>query len=121
MKKYKDSGAADEFKQKKKQAEKERKAADKKAKAPPSKKTKNTSVGSSSGKFTSKEYVEDDDSSSDSGSDKKKETKEVSRLNICCQFKNLFIRNFVIQLRFNGAFFLFFYTKHKIQCYMLFI
>lgn len=77
MKKYKDSGAADEFKQKKKQAEKERKAADKKAKAPPSKKTKNTSAGSSSGKFTSKEYVEDDDSSSDSGSDnKKKETKE---------------------------------------------
>lgn len=77
MKKYKDSGAADEFKQKKKQAEKERKAADKKAKAPPSKKTKNTSAGSSSGKFTSKEYVEDDDSSSDSGSDnKKKEAKE---------------------------------------------
>ncbi|XP_045447879.1 FACT complex subunit Ssrp1 [Melitaea cinxia] len=77
MKKYKDSGAADEFKQKKKQAEKERKAADKKAKAPPSKKTKNTSASSSSGKFTSKEYIEDDDSSSDSGSDKKKkETKE---------------------------------------------
>ncbi|CAH2096014.1 unnamed protein product [Euphydryas editha] len=72
MKKYKESGAADEFKQKKKQAEKDRKAADKKAKAPPSKKAKNTSAGSSSGKFTSKEYIEDDDSSSDSDSDKKK-------------------------------------------------
>lgn len=38
MKKYKESGAADEFKQKKKQAERERKAADKKAKGPATKK-----------------------------------------------------------------------------------
>ncbi|XP_050351094.1 FACT complex subunit Ssrp1 [Nymphalis io] len=71
MKKYKDSGAADEFKQKKKQAEKERKAADKKTKAPASKKVKNVSASSSSGKFTSKEYIEDDDSSSDSDKEKK--------------------------------------------------
>ncbi|XP_047991115.1 FACT complex subunit Ssrp1 [Leguminivora glycinivorella] len=71
MKKYKDSGAADEFKQKKKQAAKEAKAAERKSKAP-AKKSKNTSAGSGSGKFTSKEYIEDDDSSSDSDSDKKK-------------------------------------------------
>ncbi|XP_045772844.1 FACT complex subunit Ssrp1 [Maniola jurtina] len=71
MKKYKDSGAADEFKQKKKQAEKDRKAAEKKTKAPASKKAKNTSAGSGSGKFTSKEYIEDDDSSSDSDNEKK--------------------------------------------------
>ncbi|CAB3261651.1 unnamed protein product [Arctia plantaginis] len=80
MKKYKDSGAADEFKQKKKQAEKERKAADKKTKAPPSKKAKpNTSGTGTSGKFTSKEYIEDDDSSSDSDNEKpkKKETKDT--------------------------------------------
>ncbi|XP_052753294.1 FACT complex subunit Ssrp1 [Galleria mellonella] len=77
MKKYKDSGAAAEFKQKKKQAEKERKAADKKSK-PATKKAKNTSAGSGSGgKFTSKEYIEDDDSSSsDSDKDKKKDSKE---------------------------------------------
>ncbi|XP_026499777.1 FACT complex subunit Ssrp1 isoform X2 [Vanessa tameamea] len=71
MKKYKDSGAADEFKQKKKQAEKERKAADKKTKAPASKKVKTVAASSSSGKFTSKEYIEDDDSSSDSDKEKK--------------------------------------------------
>ncbi|KAM3965239.1 structure specific recognition protein [Aphomia sociella] len=77
MKKYKESGAADEFKQKKKQAEKERKAADKKSKPAASKKAKNTSAGSGSGgKFTSKEYIEDDSSSSDSDNNKKKETKE---------------------------------------------
>ncbi|XP_045517908.1 FACT complex subunit Ssrp1 [Pieris brassicae] len=77
MKKYKDSGAADEFKQKKKLADKEKKAAEKKSKAPPpSKKAKNTSAGSGSGKFTSKEYIEDDDSSSNSDSGKKKESKE---------------------------------------------
>ncbi|XP_059051992.1 FACT complex subunit Ssrp1 [Achroia grisella] len=75
MKKYKESGAADEFKQKKKQAEKEKKAADKKSK-PPSKKAKNTSAGSGSGgKFTSKEYIEDDSSSSDSDNEKKKAEK----------------------------------------------
>ncbi|XP_046965933.1 FACT complex subunit Ssrp1 isoform X2 [Vanessa cardui] len=71
MKKYKDSGAADEFKQKKKQAEKERKAADKKTKAPASKKVKTVAASSSSGKFTSKEYIDDDDSSSDSDKEKK--------------------------------------------------
>ncbi|XP_038220685.1 FACT complex subunit Ssrp1 [Zerene cesonia] len=77
MKKYKDSGAADEFKQKKKQAEKEKKQAEKKSKAPASKKpSKAASAGSGTQKFTSKEYIEDDDSSSDSGSDKKKESKE---------------------------------------------
>ncbi|OWR42984.1 FACT complex subunit Ssrp1 like protein [Danaus plexippus plexippus] len=79
MKKYKDSGAADEFKQKKKQAEKDKKAADKKSKAPSKpKQSKNTSAGSGSGKFTSKEYVEDDDSSSDSDKEKKdkKDTKD---------------------------------------------
>ncbi|CAH0398245.1 unnamed protein product [Chilo suppressalis] len=69
MKKYKDSGAADEFKQKKKQADKERKAAEKKPKAPVSKKSKASTAaagaGAGSGKFTSKEYVEDDDSSTD--------------------------------------------------------
>lgn len=82
MKKYKDSGAADEFKQKKKQAEKDRKAAEKKTKAPAaSKKAKNTSGTGSSGKFTSKEYIEDDDSSSDSDKEKdkkKKDSKDVS-------------------------------------------
>lgn len=77
MKKYKDSGAADEFKQKKKLADKEKKAAEKKSKAPSPKKSKNTSVGSGSGKFTSKEYIEDDDSSSDSAGGKKKDSKEV--------------------------------------------
>ncbi|XP_032517083.2 FACT complex subunit Ssrp1 [Danaus plexippus] len=78
MKKYKDSGAADEFKQKKKQAEKDKKAADKKSKAPSKpKQSKNTSAGSGSGKFTSKEYVEDDDSSSDS--DKEKKDKKDSK------------------------------------------
>ncbi|XP_034831772.1 FACT complex subunit Ssrp1 [Maniola hyperantus] len=71
MQKYKDSGAADEYKQKKKQADKDRKAAEKKTKAPVSKKAKNTSAGSGSGKFTSKEYIEDDDSSSDSDKEKK--------------------------------------------------
>ncbi|XP_022116947.1 FACT complex subunit Ssrp1 [Pieris rapae] len=77
MKKYKDSGAADEFKQKKKQADKEKKAVEKKSKGPaPSKKAKNTSAGSGSGKFTSKEYIDDDDSSSNSDSGKKKESKE---------------------------------------------
>ncbi|KAJ0176496.1 hypothetical protein K1T71_007675 [Dendrolimus kikuchii] len=78
MKKYKDSGAADEFKQKKKQAEKERKAAEKKKNTPPSKKPKASTAGTGSGgKFTSKEYIEDDDSSSDSDNDKKKkETKD---------------------------------------------
>ncbi|RVE50911.1 hypothetical protein evm_004478 [Chilo suppressalis] len=69
MKKYKDSGAADEFKQKKKQADKDRKAAEKKPKAPVSKKSKASTAaagaGAGSGKFTSKEYVEDDDSSTD--------------------------------------------------------
>ncbi|XP_068633015.1 FACT complex subunit Ssrp1 [Battus philenor] len=87
MKKYKESGAADEFKQKKKAAEKERKAADKKSKPPPpSKKAKTAStVGAGSGKFTSKEYIEDDDSSSDSDKEKKekkkdsKETKESKK------------------------------------------
>ncbi|VVC97516.1 FACT complex subunit Ssrp1 [Leptidea sinapis] len=81
MKKYKDSGAADEFKQKKKQAEKEKKAAEKKSKpsAAASKKQKNTSVGSGSGKFTSKEYIDDDDSSSDSDNDKKKDTKDSKK------------------------------------------
>lgn len=79
MKKYKDSGAADEFKQKKKQAAKEQKAAEKKSKAPPSKKPKTASAGTGSGKFTSKEYIEDDDSSSDSDGDKKKkDSKDVS-------------------------------------------
>lgn len=75
MKKYKDSGAADEFKQKKKQAAKEAKAAERKSKAPP-KKSKNTSAGSGSGKFTSKEYVEDDDSSDSDNDKKKKDTKD---------------------------------------------
>ncbi|XP_063383798.1 FACT complex subunit Ssrp1 [Cydia fagiglandana] len=78
MKKYKDSGAADEFKQKKKQAAKEAKAAEKKSKAP-AKKSKNTSAGSGSGKFTSKEYIEDDDSSSDSDNDKKKKDTKDSK------------------------------------------
>lgn len=83
MKKYKDSGAADEFKQKKKQAEKERKASEKKAKAPAAKKPKAVNAGAGTGgKFTSKEYIEDDDSSSDSDNDKakdkKKDTKDVS-------------------------------------------
>ncbi|XP_075977913.1 structure specific recognition protein [Anticarsia gemmatalis] len=78
MKKYKESGAADEFQQKKKQAEKERKAAEKKSKAPPpSKKAKNTSGTGTSTKFTSKEYIEDDDSSSDS--DKEKTKKKDSK------------------------------------------
>ncbi|XP_022813825.1 FACT complex subunit Ssrp1 [Spodoptera litura] len=78
MKKYKDSGAADEFKQKKKQAEKERKAAEKKSKAPASKKAKTTSNAGagSGGKFTSKEYIEDDDSSSDSDKEKEKDKKK---------------------------------------------
>ncbi|XP_026738937.1 FACT complex subunit Ssrp1 [Trichoplusia ni] len=78
MKKYKDSGAADEFKQKKKQAEKEKKAAEKKSKAPTaaSKKAKNNSGAGSGGKFTSKEYIEDDDSSSDSDNDKKDKKKK---------------------------------------------
>ncbi|XP_072949417.1 FACT complex subunit Ssrp1 isoform X1 [Epargyreus clarus] len=74
MKKYKDSGAADEFKQKKKLAEKERKAAEKKTKPPPAKKSKAAAAGPSPGKFTSKEFIEDDDSSSDS--DKEKEKKQ---------------------------------------------
>ncbi|CAH2250225.1 FACT complex subunit Ssrp1 [Pararge aegeria] len=80
MKKYQESGAADEFKQKKKQADKERKAADKKSKAPApaSKKAKNTSAGSGSGKFTSKEYIEDD-SSSDSDEDKKNKKDKKDR------------------------------------------
>lgn len=88
MKKYKDSGAQDEFKQKKKQAEKERKAAEKKSKAPPaSKKAKTASNAGagSGGKFTSKEYIEDDDSSSDSDKEKdkkKKDTKDVSFLQV---------------------------------------
>ncbi|KAL0838667.1 hypothetical protein ABMA28_016739 [Loxostege sticticalis] len=80
MKKYKESGAADEFKQKKKQAERERKAADKKAKGPATKKSKPSAAGTgSSGKFTSKEYIEDDSSSSDSDNekDKKKDTKDT--------------------------------------------
>ncbi|CAG9561749.1 unnamed protein product [Danaus chrysippus] len=78
MKKYKDSGAADEFKQKKKQAEKDKKAAEKKSKpSSKPKQSKNTSAGSGSGKFTSKEYVEDDDSSSDS--DKEKKDKKDSK------------------------------------------
>ncbi|KAF9809667.1 hypothetical protein SFRURICE_016438 [Spodoptera frugiperda] len=79
MKKYKDSGAADEFKQKKKQAEKERKAAEKKSKAPASKKAKTTSNAGagSGGKFTSKEYIEDDDSSSDSDKEKDKKKKDT--------------------------------------------
>lgn len=78
MKKYKDSGAADEFKQKKKQAEKEKKAAEKKKVTPPTKKPKpNTSGSSSGGKFISKEYIDDDDSSSDSDKEtKKKDTKD---------------------------------------------
>ncbi|XP_013145199.1 PREDICTED: FACT complex subunit Ssrp1 [Papilio polytes] len=77
MKKYKDSGAADEFKQKKKAAEKERKAADKKSKAPPpTKKSKPAPAAPPSGKFTSKEYIEDDDSSSDSDKEKKKDSKD---------------------------------------------
>ncbi|CAG4971332.1 unnamed protein product [Colias eurytheme] len=77
MKKYKDSGAADEFKQKKKQAEKEKKQAEKKSKAPASKKpSKSGSSGAGTQKFTSKEYIEDDDSSSDSDGDKKKESKD---------------------------------------------
>ncbi|XP_053609906.1 FACT complex subunit Ssrp1 [Plodia interpunctella] len=77
MKKYKDSGAADEFKQKKKAAEKERKASEKKKNAPASKKAKASVAGAGSGgKFTSKEYV-DDDSSSDSDRDnKEKENKD---------------------------------------------
>ncbi|CAK1551232.1 unnamed protein product [Leptosia nina] len=80
MKKYKDSGAADEFKQKKKQAEKEEKSADKKSKAPAPKKAKaNTSAGSGSGKFTSKEYVDDDDSSSDSDAGKKNKGSKESK------------------------------------------
>lgn len=74
MKKYKDSGAADEFKQKKKQAEKERKTAEKKTKAPSAKKTP---AAVPTGKFTSKEFIEDDDSSSDSDSNKKKEKKDT--------------------------------------------
>ncbi|XP_063536604.1 FACT complex subunit Ssrp1 [Cydia strobilella] len=78
MKKYKDSGAADEFKQKKKQAAKEAKAAEKKSKAP-AKKSKNTSAGSGAGKFTSKEYIEDDDSSSDEDKDKKKKDTKDSK------------------------------------------
>lgn len=78
MAKYKESGAADEFKQKKKQAEKDRKAAEKKSKAPANKKAKpNTSGSGTSGKFTSKEYIEDDDSSSDS--DKEKSKKKDSK------------------------------------------
>lgn len=82
MKKYKDSGAQDEFKQKKKQAEKERKAAEKKTKAPPaSKKAKTTSNAGagSGGKFTSKEYIEDDDSSSDSDKEKDKKKKKDTK------------------------------------------
>ncbi|KAI8436985.1 hypothetical protein MSG28_010388 [Choristoneura fumiferana] len=79
MKKYKESGAADEFKQKKKQAAKEQKAAEKKSKAPPSKKPKTSSAGTGSGKFTSKEYIEDDDSSSDSDGDKKKKDSKDSK------------------------------------------
>ncbi|CAH0715384.1 unnamed protein product, partial [Brenthis ino] len=78
MKKYKESGAADEFKQKKKQADKERKSAEKKSKAPPTKKAKNTSSSSGPTSFKSKEYIEDDDSSSDSGSDKKEKTTKSS-------------------------------------------
>ncbi|CAG5045160.1 unnamed protein product [Parnassius apollo] len=84
MKKYKESGAADEFKQKKKQAEKERKAADKKSKAPPSAKkakSSSTAAAASSGKFTSREYIEDDDSSSDSDKEKEKEKKKDSKEN----------------------------------------
>ncbi|XP_060803236.1 FACT complex subunit Ssrp1 [Amyelois transitella] len=78
MKKYKDSGAADEFKQKKKAADKERKAAEKKKNAP-SKKSKPSAVGTGSGgKFTSKEYIDDDDSSSDSDGDKKKKDSKES-------------------------------------------
>ncbi|XP_041979257.1 FACT complex subunit Ssrp1 [Aricia agestis] len=79
MKKYKDSGAADEFKQKKKQADKEKKAAERKKGAAASKKAKNTSAGSGSGNFKSKEYIDDDDSSSDSDSGKKKETKKDTK------------------------------------------
>ncbi|CAH0585576.1 unnamed protein product [Chrysodeixis includens] len=81
MKKYKDSGAADEFKQKKKQAEKEKKAAEKRSKAPTaaSKKAKNNSGAGSGGKFTSKEYIEDDDSSSDSDNDKKDKKKKDAK------------------------------------------
>ncbi|CAK1580481.1 unnamed protein product [Parnassius mnemosyne] len=85
MKKYKESGAADEFKQKKKQAEKERKAADKKSKAPPAakkaKSSSSTPAAASSGKFTSREYIEDDDSSSDSDKEKEKEKKKDSKEN----------------------------------------
>ncbi|XP_049873155.1 FACT complex subunit Ssrp1 [Pectinophora gossypiella] len=82
MKKYKESGAADEFKQKKKQAEKERKQAEKKTSKPPAKKaakanTSGSGAGAGSGKFTSKEYIEDDDSSSDD--DKKKKDSKDSK------------------------------------------
>ncbi|XP_026327139.1 FACT complex subunit Ssrp1 [Hyposmocoma kahamanoa] len=79
MKKYKDSGAADEFKKKTKQAQKERKQAEKKVSKPSTakKQVKNTSAGSG-GKFTSKEYIDDDTSSSDSEKekDKKKDSKD---------------------------------------------
>ncbi|GBP33762.1 FACT complex subunit Ssrp1 [Eumeta japonica] len=79
MKKYKESGAAAEFKEKKKQAEKERKAAEKKAKPSPTKKAKASTTNTpSSGKFTSKEYIEEDDSSS-SESEKEKEKKKDNK------------------------------------------
>ncbi|CAH2048719.1 unnamed protein product, partial [Iphiclides podalirius] len=82
MKKYKDSGAADEFKQKKKQAEKDRKTAEKKSKPAPPKKTKSSSAPSAApGKFTSKEYIEDDDSSSDSDKEKDNKGKEKKKDN----------------------------------------
>ena len=97
MKKYKDSGAQDEFKRKKKQAEKERKAAEKKTKAPPASKKAKTASNAGAGtggKFTSKEYIEDDDSSSDSDKEKekdkkKKDTKDVSFMQVFPHFSQL--------------------------------
>ncbi|KAG7308479.1 hypothetical protein JYU34_005689 [Plutella xylostella] len=80
MDKYKESGAAAEFKEKKKQADKERKQADKKSKAPSKKSSAAKPNTSGSGaKFTSREYIDDDDSSSsddDKEKDKKKEKKD---------------------------------------------
>ncbi|KAJ2949235.1 hypothetical protein O0L34_g6185 [Tuta absoluta] len=70
MLKYKESGAADEFKKKTKQAKKQA------SKASSSPKKANTS-GPAAAKIVSKEFIEDDDSSSsDDEKDKKKPTKE---------------------------------------------
>lgn len=76
MKKYQDSGAAAEFKAKKRQVERERKATEKKNRSP-AKKPKNTSNAGSGSHFKSKEYIEDDSSSSGSEKEDKKKGKET--------------------------------------------